>query len=102
MQDSKIVYKKIIVEAYYNKEYKLEILSTEDMKPSVNVVVFYSKPGQIIHDELTINFVERAESFVRAFSMFLQSEVNILQFFLVGLAYISRGPSTKRKLFDKC
>lgn len=65
MQDSKVVHKEI-VEVYFNKEYELKLLSTEDMKPSVNVVVFYTERGQIIHDELTINFVERDESFVRA------------------------------------
>lgn len=102
MQDSKVVHKEI-VEVYFNKEYELKLLSTEDMKPSVNVVVFYTERGQIIHDELTINFVERDESFVRALSMFLKCEFNILQlYFLVGLAYISRGPCTRRKLFDKC
>lgn len=70
MQGSKIVFSQTF-DAIFNTEFEFSFPSTDEMKPTVNVVVYYvPESNQIIHDELKIDFVDKTESSVRICSKY--------------------------------
>lgn len=65
MQGSKVVFSNTY-DGIFDTQYEFSFLSTDEMKPAVNVVVYYVlESNQIIHDELKIDFDDAAKSSVR-------------------------------------